>query len=284
MVEHVGDPAAWMTGYADGIQHVQDLLASGLEKDYDPARHVLLFAAHLHVTGARFSKSERHLHVTDSYATRVERIPQVSYAAYGHIHRPQALPGTVPGRYAGSPIPLDFGEEDESKELVVVDAEPGRPARVEPHKISGGRPLRRIEGTLEEIAQRQAEAAGSLCLVTVNTEKPIPNLADAVPELLPGAVLLSVTENCAAHRLTVLTREDARPEAAPSFAELFRDYLAEQGTRSSAADRVMAMFEKLIAAVEAEEEPSFSEVESLERAAREMSTPEAASAREGAAP
>src|SRR5262249_52967317 len=129
----------------------QQALARGLTHGYDPGRHVLVLVAHLFVTGARFSTSERPLTVSDVYATHCERLPQVSYAAYGHVHRPQRLPGPVAGRYAGSVVQLDFGEAGEQKEVVIVDAAPGRPARVETRPLSAGRPLRRIEGTLAEI-------------------------------------------------------------------------------------------------------------------------------------
>src|ERR687887_3541 len=90
--------------------------------------------------------SERPLHVSDAYATRPRRLPNVSYAAFGHTPLPQPLPRRVTGRYAGSPIPLDFGEEREQKEVVLVEAEPGRPAVVMPVGLSGGRPLRTLVG------------------------------------------------------------------------------------------------------------------------------------------
>jgi exonuclease SbcD len=47
----------------------------------------------------------------------------------------------VAGRYAGSPIQLDFGEEHEEKEVVFVEAKPGMPARVEPIPLAVGRRL-----------------------------------------------------------------------------------------------------------------------------------------------
>jgi exonuclease SbcD len=112
VVEFLEDPTTWMTSYADRVDRVQQALAAGLTRGYDPDRHVLLLAAHLFVTGSRFTTSERPLTVSDAYATHAERLPQVSYAAYGHVHRPQRLPGAVAGRYAGSVVQLDFGEVD----------------------------------------------------------------------------------------------------------------------------------------------------------------------------
>src|SRR5262249_32997418 len=160
----------WMTSYADRVDRIQRALAEGLTRGYDPARHVLVLAAHLFVTGARVSTSERPLTVSDVYATHAERLPPVSYAADGHVHRPQALPGRVPGRYAGSGVPIDFGELGERKEVVVVDAEPGRPARVEARPLCAGRPLVRLEGTLAEIEAKAPGVGRALVAAVVRTE------------------------------------------------------------------------------------------------------------------
>ena len=107
----------------------------------------------------------------------------MSYAAYGHIHRPQAIPGTRLGWYAGSPMALDFGEEGESKVALTVEGSPGRPAQVEQHELRGSRRLRRLEGTLEQLRVAAPSVGDALCLVTVNTQKSIPNLADQVEEI-----------------------------------------------------------------------------------------------------
>ncbi len=264
MIDGLEDPKTWMVKYADRVALVQGALNRALQEGYDPQRHVLLFAAHLHVTGSLlFSRSERPLHITDSYATRIEQLPTVSYAAYGHIHRPQPLPGTVAGRYAGSPIPLDFGEEGEAKSVVLVEAEPGRPARIEVHDLSGGRSLRRLEGTLEELRKQAPTVGAALCLVTVDTETPTNGLVERVQELLTQAVLLNVTERCATTRVSVLRQEDAVDQVEPGFAEIFHSFLAVQGTRGGSADRVVAMFERLIGLIESESDVEFQELQRL---------------------
>lgn len=264
LVEQFEEPETWMAQYADRIGVIETVLRRGLEAGYDPRRHVLLFAAHLFIGGATFSRSERPLHISDQYASRLEAVPTVSYAALGHIHKPQALPGTVVGRYAGSPIALDFGEEDESKVAVTVEARPGRPAVVETHELSGGRALRRLEGTLEEIARLAPEVGDALCLVTVRSVEPITNLADQVAALLPDATILETYEDVASRRLTVLDVATASSGSEPTFRELFRDFLADRGTRGVAADQVMQKFGVLLDAVETEAPPAFPEIARLE--------------------
>jgi exonuclease SbcD len=253
MVDRFEDATTWTATYSERIQRIEEELERGLAAGYDPTRHVLLFAAHLYVSGARFSGSERPLHVSDAYATRLRRLPNVSYAAFGHIHLPQPLPRRVTGRYAGSPIPLDFGEEHERKEVVLVEAEPGNPAVVTPVALDGGRPLRTLVGTLAEIQEAAPAVGDALCRVTVCTDEPIPDLAALVAELLPAATVVEVNEDCAATRLEVVEATVTEAHAEPGFRELFREYLAERGTRGAQASRVLRTFETLVQAVETEE-------------------------------
>jgi exonuclease SbcD len=258
MVPAFESPETWMQAYADRIKLIQENLSIGLTDRANLARDVLVFAAHLHVSGATFSKSERPIHITDHYASRIEHVPKVSYAAFGHIHKPQPLPQSEKGWYAGSPIPLDFGEEGEQKSVILVEAEAGRPPNIQPIPLSGGRPLRRVTGTLEQIRSLAPSVGKALCLVTVQTEAPVPDLSEKVRDLLPDATLLQVDEVCAARKVVALRREDA-PAAEPTFEELFREYLSETGTKGASVDRVMGAFQTLLAAVEHEEKAAFPE-------------------------
>jgi len=259
-----------MTNYADRVQHIEDALYESMSRDYDPKRHVLLFAAHLHVTGATMSNTERQIHVTESYATRMERLPQVSYAAFGHIHKPQKLPGTVPGRYAGSTIQLDFGEAGQTKETVTVEIAPGRPPQIEIHKIAGGRQLKRVEGTIDQIGEQADTVGNALCVVTVDTESAVLNLQEQVQELLPQAQLLAVYERDASRRLHVLGADDVVSEAEPTFTEAFHDFLKVVGTREGSADRVLSIFSSLIESVQSETEPTLPELAALEKAVESL--------------
>lgn len=273
MVDAFEDPATWMADYADRIHYIESALAKGLADGFDTRRDVAVFAAHLHVGGAHFSGSERPIHISDTYASRLEHLPTVSYAAFGHIHQPQPLPGSiVTGRYAGSPIPLDFGEVGEQKSIVMVQGNPGRPAQLTVIDLAGGRPLRRLEGTLDELRTLAPSVEKELCLVTVHTETPAVSLSEQVRGLFPEAVLLQVQEICAANTIEILTKASVAADVEPGFEELFRDYLVEQGTKGAAADRVLRTFATLIAAVDDEQLPSFPEEALLAELAPPMST------------
>ena len=261
------DPSLRTALYADRVAAIEQRLAQGLVDTYDPARDmliekydanrdVLLFAAHLYVGGATYGRSERALHVSDTYASRPEAIPAVSYAALGHIHKPQALPGGTAGRYAGSPIQLDFGEEGEEKVTVIVEAAPGRAARIEPRPIVSGRRLLRVAGSVAEIPSHAEAARGKLVHVTVRSDEPVPDVTDQIGAMLPEAVILEVAEDIASRRLTILTETESATVTEPSMQELFHQYLTQVGTRgSAAADRVLASFEALNEAIDGDIPP-----------------------------
>lgn len=260
------DPSLRTALYADRVAAIEQRLATGLIEKYDANRDVLLFAAHLYVGGATYGKSERALHVSDTYASRPESVPAVTYAALGHIHKPQALPGGTAGRYAGSPLQLDFGEEGEDKVTVIVEARPGRPANIEARPMASGRRLLRLAGTLAEIPAQADTARGKLVHVTVRSEDPVPDVADQIEAMLPGAVILEVVEDVASRRLTVLGDADVAEAAEPSMGELFEQYLTQVGTRGPAAARVLESFTILTDAIEGDAFPVLPGAAALEEA------------------
>jgi exonuclease SbcD len=240
-------PQSATRDYADHLRDIEDELHRGLLDGYQPNNDVLVFAAHLYVEGALPSRSERSLELTATYATAAATLPQVAYAALGHIHRPQAVTRVgFPTRYAGSPLQLDFGEVGEDKSLVLVDVEPSRPAHPHVVPLTAGRQLREIVGTLDQIAAQADTVGDAIIKALVDTDTPTPHLAERVAELLPRATIAQVEERCAATRVEVLDRSAAEGDQEPDLRDLFRDYLAETGTRNASAEQVLRTFSTLL--------------------------------------
>jgi exonuclease SbcD len=251
------DPVSWTGAYADGVRVLNRQLKAELERAYQASRDVLLYAAHLHVHDAKLGGTERTVHVSEDYATRVESLPPVSYAAFGHIHRPQPLPGgSVTGRYAGSPIPIDFGEHGEEKSVVAVELTPGRSARVEAVGISGGRRLVRFEGTWDDFCARAPEMGDGILKAVIETEAPDPELAEKVAERCPGASIFEIA-NRVTSSLDKPLLEASDGQAEPDVRDLFREYTATQNLRYATADRVVALFDAALAGVQTEQPADF---------------------------
>ncbi len=254
---YVDAPTQTVT-FADKLGEYERALGAKLLERLDPAREIAIFAAHQYVAGALKSGSERRLHVGDEYLTRTVDIPAVTYAAFGHIHRPQPIPGPGSALYAGSPIQIDFGEENESKSIVYVEAKPHQTPRITTIPLSGGRPLRTAKIDLADLATFAERCAGTLCRITVRTPTPTANLNARVAEALPGADIVDVVEDCAATRVAVIERDAA--DAEPSLGELFADFLATNPVRDADAARVQAAFATVLAATDAHEIAHFDEL------------------------
>lgn len=257
LIDGFDTPENWNAEYVEHVRKIEHVLGEGLLAGADPSRDVRIFAAHLHVGGATYSGSERGIHVTDAYATRAEHLPIVDYAAFGHIHKPQRVPGTTVGRYAGSPIQLDMGEEGEQKQVVLVEASPGRPPEIIEHPLKGGRQLRRVSGSLEQIASQRERIGNALCVVTVNTPMPIPDLSRQVRELLPAATILEVHELAEVQGVSVVTRESLAGRREPTTIELFSEYLV--ANKVSGATKALDVFTELLNSVTEFRVPEFAE-------------------------
>lgn len=150
---------------------------------------VNIFLSHLMIEGAMVGGGEREIHLTNVYAVKQEQLPRrAQYIALGHLHKPQAVLEFPPARYSGSLLQLDFGEREQEKSVLVVDAAPGRPATVESRKITEGRALRELRGTLSELAAKASEVGDAYLKVLVDVPGPLPNLTEQVREILPNAV------------------------------------------------------------------------------------------------
>lgn len=190
------DSASWPAGYSEGLARVVSSYAEGME-----AGTVHVMMAHLFASGAKLGGSEREVSVGPQYAVAAQELPKtLSYLALGHIHRPQrvsAAPSTT--WYSGSPIQLDFGEEGEQKSMCLVEADPGKPAKVELVPLSSGRQLRTISGTMEQVLTAGEQDPRAYLRVEIELEEQVPGLADKVREHLPNAV-------------QILPRYPSRPE------------------------------------------------------------------------
>ena len=168
------------------------------------------------------SRTERPVEISDTYLTEADALPAVSYAALGHIHRPQAITrGGLVARYAGSPLQLDFGEAGEDKSVVVADADPGRPVRVDLVPLRAGRRLVDFTGTLGELRARAAQIGDAFVRAVIISDQPILQLAAAAKDAAPQATFVCVDPRCAASQVAILERSAADGDE-PDLPDLFR--------------------------------------------------------------
>ncbi|HXK11441.1 MAG TPA: exonuclease SbcCD subunit D [Vicinamibacteria bacterium] len=179
---------AWYEAYSGRIEQILAALARGL-----PPRSVQIVLAHLLVDGARVGTGERELHLGQIYGVSPQQLPSsVQYIGLGHLHRPQEVLAPAKTLYAGSLVELDFGEKEQDKRVVVLEAKAGRPVAVESVPITAGRRLRDVAGTLEGLRALAGSVGDDFLRVTVRVDSPVPGLAERVKELLPNALDVTV--------------------------------------------------------------------------------------------
>jgi exonuclease SbcD len=170
VVDLMGDLSKSYSDYQERLKGIFEAFARELSKD-QAAGAVTMLMSHATVNGASIGGGEWSLHTGQDYAIEASSFPStVQYVAMGHIHKPQKIAGSsVPAEYAGTLLPLDFGERNDEKRVVVVEAVPGAPARLEsiPLRVAQRRPLRRLTGSIEKILQEYEEE-----LVTLNHKYP----------------------------------------------------------------------------------------------------------------
>jgi DNA repair protein SbcD/Mre11 len=160
------------------------------------------------------------------------------YVALGHLHRRQSLPAACPVHYSGSPLAVDFGEQDNTSVVCLVEASPGVPARVTDVPVTSGRRLRTVRGTLAELESR-ADSFGEDYLRVWLREPARAGLRDDTAAVLPNALEVRIDPEFAA------PSRPGRPGTAAVIRtpdELFADYCAAEQVRDP---RVAALFTEL---------------------------------------
>ena len=222
--------------YARRVADIVGLLTGGFTPD---AVNVVM--AHATLLGGRRGGGERDVQTTLDYELSASMFPATAhYVALGHLHRQQEIPGPCPIFYSGSPLAIDFGEEANEPVVLIVTAAPGVRADARPVPVTGGRRLRTLRGTLDEVIA-EGEQAGDAYLRVVLAEPGRAGLGDLVREKLPNALEVMLDDE---HRPRPGTRGGDKPSrVGRSPVQLFSDYLGEQNIEDP---RIPGMFAELL--------------------------------------
>ena len=224
-------PSENVRAYDELVRQVIGSLAGAFGGDT-----VNLMMAHVTCINGVFGGGERPAQSIFEYSVPATIFPvSAHYVALGHLHRRQTLPAHAPVHYSGSPLAVDFGEQDNTSVVCLVEAAPGIPARVTDIPVNSGRRLRTVHGTLAELASRAA-AFGEDYLRVWLREPVRAGLRDDTIAILPNALEVRIDPEFAASDQPGApepTREPRTP------AQLFDEYCA---TRNVSDQRVAVLF------------------------------------------
>jgi exonuclease SbcD len=218
--------------YAD---HIARLIARLSEPFAEPGV-VNLLTAHLTVVGASTGGGERDAHTVMGYAVPATVFPPTAhYVALGHLHRSQQVIGPCPVRYSGSPLAVDFGEEENVCSVAIVDVGTDKAARVRDVPVTSAKTLRTVRGTLAQLATVTLPDAWLRVFVR---ETPRVGLREDVQELLPNALEVRVDPDM----LPDPKAAQMAQRAGRTPRQLFGDYL---DSRDNTEDGVRELFDEL---------------------------------------
>jgi exonuclease SbcD len=222
--------------YSSRVAEIVNLLTADFTPD---AVNVVM--AHATLLGGRRGGGERDVQTSLDYELPASLFPaSAHYVALGHLHRSQEIPGPCPIYYSGSPLIVDFGEEANEPSALVVTAEPGIRADARAVAVTGGRGLRTLRGSLDQVIAA-GEQAGDCYLRVILAEPARAGLGDLVRDKLPNALEVLLDD---VHRPTPGQRPTSRrSRVGRSPMQLFGDYLSEQNV---ADPRLNAMFAELL--------------------------------------
>jgi exonuclease SbcD len=218
--------------YAD---HIARLIARLSETFAEPGV-VNLLTAHLTVVGASTGGGEREAHTVLGYAVPATVFPTgAHYVALGHLHRSQQVIGPCPVRYSGSPLAVDFGEEENIPGVAMVDVGTDKAARVRDVPVTSAKTLRTVRGSLEQLATVKLPDAWLRVFVR---EAPRVGLREDVQELLPNALEVRIDPDM----LPDPKAQQMAQRSGRSPRQLFGDYLDSRGNTE---DGVRELFDEL---------------------------------------
>ena len=227
-------PAENVRAYDEMIRQIVAALTGGFGEGT-----VNLVMSHLTCIGGAFGGGERTAQSIFEYSVPATLFPvSAHYVALGHLHRRQSLPSHCPVHYSGSPIAVDFGEQDNTSVVCLVEAAPQIPARVTDIPLTAGRRLRTVRGTLPELADAASSYGEDYLRVWVR-EPARAGMRDDVTAILPNALEVRIDPEFAA-----VSRPD-RPDVTAGMRtpqQLFADYCAGENVHD---ERVAKLFAQL---------------------------------------
>jgi exonuclease SbcD len=235
-------PTENVRAYDEQIRRLVDALTSEFSGDT-----VNLAMSHMTCIGGLFGGGERTAQSIFEYSVPASIFPvSAHYVALGHLHRRQTLPAHCPVHYSGSPIAVDFGEQDNTSTVCLVEATPTTPARVTDIPVTAGRRLRTVRGTVAEL-EAEADTFGEDYLRVWVREAARAGLREAVASVLPNALEVRIDPEFAAP--VKGSRTEAADAVSRTPGQLFADYCASVAVADA---KVAALFSELHEEVTAE--------------------------------
>ncbi len=236
-------------------EEMRDLLSnvwSDLSNKYCNKQGVNILMSHLFFTkqGEPFQDEPEDekpiLHIGGAQAIFTNNLPaKIQYAALGHLHRKQTIDESpCPVVYSGSPLSYSFAESNQTKYVILIDAEPNKEVKLSEIPLTKGNKLLRyraknLDDALAWLGDHQ-NALVELTLVsdnfiTANDRKQLQNIHKGIISIIPEI-----------NNPEILQQKSSSLDLTKDMHELFNDYfLHAKGQLPN--ERLTTLFKEILA-------------------------------------
>ena len=186
------------------------------------------------------------LHIGGAQAIYSEQVPkQLQYVALGHLHRYQNISGgPCPVVYSSSPLAYSFAEANQSKYVVLVEAEAGKEVKLTPTELQKGKKL--LRGRFESIDKALdwlQENQNALIEITIVTDHYLTaKERKALNEQHPGIIAIIPEVKT---KTNTLSDKAASIDTSKHIDDLFRDYFKSRNNEQEPNERLMDLFREV---------------------------------------
>ena len=182
--------------YAEGIKNLYETVYQKIQERKTPNEAVIAMG-HLQVAGSQLSNDDTSERLIIG---GIEGIPpsifnpNITYVALGHIHREQRIGKNAPIRYAGSPLPMSFSEENYQHGVLLLEIENGQLKKQEKRTFipqvgllrvpKRPQPLEKVLQELSLLPLKNPDRLAPYLEVRVLLTSPEPSLRHRIEEIL----------------------------------------------------------------------------------------------------
>ncbi|HAS43759.1 MAG TPA: exonuclease sbcCD subunit D [Microscillaceae bacterium] len=186
------------------------------------------------------------LHIGGAQAIYTEQVPkQLQYVALGHLHRYQNISGgPCPVVYSSSPLAYSFAEANQTKYVVLVEAEAGKEVKLTPTELQKGKKL--LRGRFESIDKALdwlKENPNALIEITIVTDHYLTaKERKSLNEQHPGIIAIIPEVKT---KTSSLSDKAASIDTSKHIDDLFRDYFKSRNNEQEPNERLMDLFREV---------------------------------------
>ena len=185
------------------------------------------------------------LHIGGAQAIYTENFPaQVHYIALGHLHRYQVVDKKpAPAIYSSSPLAYSFSEANQTKYVVLIEAEAGKLVSYRPIELIQGKKLRRKSfHSIDEAITWLSEHNDDLIELTIISD----NYLEAADKKRLTEAHSGIIQIIPQIKKSELSTSNAEIDLSLSMEKLFQEYFKTKNKGQEPSDGLMEVFREVL--------------------------------------